>query len=58
MAEMPKDESFRWLVEPDRAKNKKSPECVVGGEDPESALENLLDEFVRTASQTALADGA
>jgi hypothetical protein len=58
IAALPKPERFHWLVAPRSTMIQTSPVHVGRSQDPERALEDLLNEFVRSAAQAALTDGA
>ena len=50
IAVLPKPERFHWLVSPRSTMIQTSPVHVGRSSDPERALEDLLDEFVRPVS--------
>jgi hypothetical protein len=60
IAAMPGSERFHWLVSPRSTIIQTSPVHPGRSDDPERALDDLLDEFVRppAASQAACVEGA
>jgi hypothetical protein len=60
IAAMPMPERFHWLVSPRSTMIQTSEVHPGRSDDPEAALQELLDEFVRPVrqAQTARADGA
>jgi hypothetical protein len=58
IAALPKPERFHWLVAPRSTMIQTSPVHVGRSKDAERALEDLLDEFVRPATQAASVEGA